>query len=81
MRTTYDADADAMYLYFTEKPVDKTVRVSSRVAVDLDADGNLRGVEVLFVSKALADTDFSTIHLELPRIGTVDFKLPITAAS
>lgn len=80
MQTTYDAEADALYIYLTEKPVDKTVRVSSRVAVDLDADGNLRGIEVLFVSKALADTDFSHVHLELPRIGVLDLQLPVVAA-
>jgi uncharacterized protein YuzE len=76
MRTTFDAAADAMYIYLTEKPVHKTVRVSSRVAVDLDEDGNLRGIEVLFVSKALAGTDFSHVHLELPQIGVIDLQLP-----
>jgi uncharacterized protein YuzE len=80
MRTTFDAVADAMYIYLTEKPVDRTVRVSSRVAVDLDAEGNLRGIEVLFVSQALAGTDFSRIHLELPQIGVVDLQLPVAAA-
>ncbi len=76
MRTTFDPEADAMYIYLTDKPVDKTVSVSSRVAVDLDEDGNLRGIEVLFVSKALAGTDFSHIHLELPLVGVVDLQLP-----
>jgi len=69
-----------MYIYLTEKPVGKTVRVSSRVVVDLDGDGNLRGIEVLFVSQALADTDFSHVHLELPQIGVVDLQLPVAAA-
>jgi uncharacterized protein YuzE len=78
MRSTYDPEADAMYIYLTDKPVDRTVRVSDRVAVDLDAEGNLRGVEVLFVSKALADADFSHIRLELPRIGDVELRLPAT---
>jgi uncharacterized protein YuzE len=79
MRTTYDADVDAMYIYLTDKPVAKTVRVSSRVAVDLDDEGNLRGIEILFVSKALAGTDFSHVHLELPQIGVVDLRLPVVA--
>jgi len=79
MRTTYDAEADAMYIYFTDESVHRTVRVSSRVLVDLDADDNLRGVEILFVSKALANTDFSNIHLELPQIGAVDLRLPASA--
>ena len=81
MKITYDAKADAMYIYLTEKSISKTVRASNRVLVDLDADGNLRGVEVLFVSKALAETDFSHIHLELPHVGEVDLRLPIMAAA
>ena len=69
-----------MYVYFTEKPVEYTVRASSRVLVDLDSEGNLRGVEVLFVSKALAETDFSHVHLELPNVGEVDLSLPAVTA-
>jgi len=80
MRTTYDPEVDAMYIYLTEQPVETTVRVSSRVAVDLDLAGNLRGIEVLFVSQALAGTDFSHIHLELPNGGVVDLQLPAPAA-
>ncbi len=76
MRITYDSEADAMYIYFSEKPVEKTVRVSSRVMVDLDADENVRGIEMLFVSKSFAGTDFSNIHLELPRVRKIDLHLP-----
>jgi len=79
MRITYDSEADAMYIYFSEKPVDKTVRASSRVMVDLDSEENVRGIEVLCVSKAFAGTDFSNIHLELPRVGEIDLHLPIAA--
>ena len=80
MRTTFDAQADALYIYLSEKPVARTVRVSNRIAVDLDADENLRGVEVLFVSKAMADVDFSHIRLELPHVGTIDLRLPVVAS-
>ncbi|MDI6736639.1 MAG: DUF2283 domain-containing protein [bacterium] len=79
MKITYDKDADAMYIYLNDKEVDKTVKVSSKILVDLDVDGNLRGIEVLFVSKALADTDFSHIYLQLPKVGDVDLHLPVGA--
>ena len=55
MQITYDKDADAMYLYLSEKDSAKTVRVSNSVIVDLDANDNLRGVEILFASKMFAD--------------------------
>ena len=77
MKVTYDSEADAMYIYLNEREVARTVRVSDRVLVDLDDEGNLRGVEVLFVSKALADTDFSHIHLQLPKVGEIDLRLPV----
>lgn len=77
MKVTYDSDADAMYIYLNEREVDRTVRVSDRVFVDLDDEGNLRGVEMLFVSKALADTDFSHVHLQLPKVGEIDLRLPV----
>ena len=76
MKVTYDSDADAMYIYLNEREVARTVQVSDRVLVDLDDEGNLRGVEVLFVSKALADTDFSHDHLQLPKVGEIDLRLP-----
>jgi uncharacterized protein YuzE len=77
MKVTYDSDADAMYIYLNEREVDRTVQVSDRVLVDLDDEGNLRGVEVLFVSKALADTDFFYVHLQLPKVGEIDLRLPV----
>jgi len=76
MKVTYDSDADAMYIYLNEREVARTVQVSDRVLVDLDDEGNLRGVEVLFVSKALADTDFSHVQLQLPKVGEIDLRLP-----
>jgi uncharacterized protein YuzE len=77
MKVTYDSDADAMYIYLNEREVARTVQVSDRVLVDLDDEGNLRGVEVLFVSKALADTDFSHVLLQLPKVGEIDLRLPV----
>lgn len=79
MKITYDEDADAMYIYLNRRKIARTVRVSSRVNVDLDKQGNLRGVEILFASKALRGTDFSDIQLQLPKIGEVKVKLPVAA--
>lgn len=76
MKITYDKDADAMYICFTEKEVADTVRVSDKVLVDLDEEGNIRGVEILFVSRALAHTDFSNIYLQLPKVGEISIRLP-----
>ncbi|MEE9583946.1 MAG: DUF2283 domain-containing protein [Candidatus Brocadiales bacterium] len=47
MKITYDEQADAMYIYFSESPVATTKKVGEGVFVDLDSDGVIRGLEVL----------------------------------
>ncbi len=76
MKITHDPEGDSMYFLLTDKPVEKTVEISSRLFVDLDKDNNLRGLEVLFVSKALKDTDFSNLDIQLPKIGKFSLILP-----
>jgi len=44
MKITYDSDADAMCIYLNEREMARTVRVSDRVFVHLNDEGNLRGV-------------------------------------
>lgn len=52
MRITYDSDADAMYIYLDEKvKVDRTKEIDKNVIIDYDKDGNLIGVELLFVKE------------------------------
>jgi len=48
MRITYDEQADAMYIYFNEQPVASTKKVGEGVFVDLDSEGIIRGLEILF---------------------------------
>ncbi|MBU0568757.1 DUF2283 domain-containing protein [bacterium] len=79
MKITYDSEGDSMYIYLTEKPVERTVEISSRLFVDLDKEENLRGFEILFISKALKDTDFSHLEMQLPMVGRVALDLPIPA--
>ena len=43
----YDADADALYYRLTGKPVARTVAIGDRVNVDVDADGQAVGIEVI----------------------------------
>ena len=75
MKISYDKEADAMYIYWNENPVDNTIEVSNRIKVDLDQEGSLRGIEILFVSQALKNTDFLNLDFQLPRVGKVTFSL------
>lgn len=51
MRTTFDPDADALYLSVTEAEVEETREAAPNVMIDLDASGRIVGVEILGVSK------------------------------
>jgi uncharacterized protein YuzE len=52
MRTTYDPEADAFYARFAPDGVSiaHTNEVAPGVMIDLDADGQMVGVEVMSVS-------------------------------
>ncbi|HEX5496110.1 MAG TPA: DUF2283 domain-containing protein [Mycobacteriales bacterium] len=47
MLTTYDADADALYVQFSEHAVSRTDEVGPDVFIDVDSEGAAVGVEVL----------------------------------
>ncbi len=49
----YDADVNALYLRFSDHPIYETVALSDSVYVDLDADGQPVGFEVLNADPAL----------------------------
>lgn len=51
MKIEFDPIADALYLELADSEVDKTEEIKPGVMIDYDADGNIIGVEVLYVSK------------------------------
>lgn len=44
---TYDREADALYLQFSEEDIVETLELAENVYVDVDKDGNPVGFEVL----------------------------------
>ena len=56
MKTTFDTEADAAYIYFKEispGEVDKTISLNDSIDIDLDSEGRTLGVEILDASKNL----------------------------
>lgn len=49
---TFDAEADAAYIQLGDAPVARTVDHGGRVLVDVDADGQPVGVEIIGVPAA-----------------------------
>ena len=54
MKTTYDRDADALYVRFADAPVTESEEVSSGVILDFDAEGRIVAIELLDASKHVA---------------------------
>ena len=54
MKTLYDAEADALYVRFSEAHVVESEEVSDSVVLDFDGEGRIVAIEVLDASKHLA---------------------------
>lgn len=62
MKTHYDAEADALYLRFTEAQVIESEEVRPGIVFDFDADGRIVAVEILDASEHLSNgTDLRTL--------------------
>jgi uncharacterized protein YuzE len=62
MKIRYDHMADAMYIRLKEGKPAKTTEVFHDMFIDINADGELLGIEILFVTKQ--GFDLSSIAFE-----------------
>jgi uncharacterized protein YuzE len=54
MRTSYDPEADALYVRFADASIVESEEVADGVVLDLDADGRIVAIELLDASKHIA---------------------------
>lgn len=52
--TTYDPEADAVYVSLARGKIAETEEIAPNVMVDRDAEGRILGIEVLTATKVLA---------------------------
>ncbi len=64
MRVTYDPEADAMYIKLTNAKFDKIRKIDKNTILNVDDEGNVIGIELLFVSKHLPKNFFSQVVVE-----------------
>ena len=64
MEITYDKEADAMYIKFKEGEFDRNKKVDDSTILDLDKEGNVLGIELLWVSERMPEESLSDIHLK-----------------
>ena len=53
MEITYDKDADAMYIELCHGKFNRNKKIDDLTILDLDAKGNILGIEFLDVSKRI----------------------------
>jgi uncharacterized protein YuzE len=64
MKIEYSKEADALYVYFKEEFVAKSIEIEDGVVIDFDEKGQLIGIEVLDVSQRFSLADIVNINIE-----------------
>ena len=58
MKIEFDQEADALYIELASGDIDKTEEIKPGLILDYDINGNVLGVEMLYISKR-ANQSFS----------------------
>jgi len=51
MRIQYSPDVDALYIYLRDADITESDEISKDIIADYDRDGNVVGIEILWVSE------------------------------
>ena len=64
MKITFDKEADALYIEFSEGEFAKNKKIDDSTIIDFDKEGNILGIEILGVSKKTPKDFLSKIQVE-----------------
>ena len=64
MKITFDKDADAIYIEFSNGKFFSNKKIDDNTIVDLDENENILGIELLSVSKRIPKDFLSSINVE-----------------
>lgn len=64
MKLTIDREADALYLNLDDSPAAETEEISPGVILDYSAEGKVVGIEMLYLSKRVAQEKLNRMELE-----------------
>ena len=65
MKVSFDRDADALYIRFSDDEIAETAEVRPGLMLDYDAKGRIVGLEILNASESLAGPDMKRLAVEL----------------
>ena len=63
MKLHYDAETDSLYIELNVKPGADAHEVADGVVIDVDADGNLVGIDIEYASRKLELSTLETFAL------------------
>ena len=66
MEITFDKKADALYIKFSEGKFSKNKKIDEDTIIDLDAKGNILGIEMLNVSKKISIKELEEVYVREP---------------
>ncbi len=64
MKITIDKEANAMYIEVSDEKFAKNRKIDNETILDLDAKGNIIGIELLNVSKRMTKDFLSDIRVQ-----------------
>ena len=64
MEISYDKDADAVYIKLREGEFAKNKSVDEFTILDLDAEGNILGIEIIEASKRIPPESLSEVRVK-----------------
>ena len=64
MKITFDKEADAVYIKFSDGEFASNKKIDDDTIIDLDKKGNILGIELLEVSKRIPKDFLSSISVE-----------------
>ena len=64
MKLTIDREADALYLDLDDSPAAESEEISPGVIFDYNAEGKVVGIEMLYLSKRVADEKLKRMQFE-----------------
>ncbi|MBS3099615.1 DUF2283 domain-containing protein [Candidatus Pacearchaeota archaeon] len=64
MEITFDKEADAVYIEFSNGDFASNKKIDEDTIIDLDKDGNIIGIEILSVSNRISKDFLSEINVK-----------------
>jgi len=64
MEIRYDKEADAIYIRLREGEFAKNKKIDDLTILDLDAEDNILGIEILDASKRIPPESLSEVHVK-----------------